>query len=263
MKSLCDYKPRQGNFKSKDSYAQWPAPKELADTVVCFWQLCVSKDETRFLSIPDACVRLGFDTNNGRYAFLIGPYTTFIEYHFSEAHNFFGIRFRPGVVQRFIDVDLPAIKNKAILIDGLQNKVFGKLVSKINMQETSTQRQTTIEKWLNKNQMDRRLDRRTLNALNLIIESHGSVKLNNNFATQVGLSLRQIRRNTNLLTGLSIKEFSRVIRFQFALQAMHDGKSAQFHNNYGFFDHSHLIREFKCFTEHTPARFLNLSVLSN
>ena len=73
-------------------------------------------------------------------------------------------------------------------------------------------------------------------------------------AQALGLSKRQLDRRFGRVTGLSIKQFSRVLRFQRALGANAVQSEADRAAAAGYWDQSHMIRDFQQFTGLTPRR---------
>lgn len=79
-------------------------------------------------------------------------------------------------------------------------------------------------------------------------------------AKDFGISPRQLERRFKLTIGYSPKQFLRVSRFEIALaelKARIDPKISDIAYRLGYADQSHLIREFKEFSGHTPTRYLN------
>lgn len=73
------------------------------------------------------------------------------------------------------------------------------------------------------------------------------------------LSERQLNRLFTDYTGATPKQFMRIVRFQRALRTLQTNKDMDFTvlaADCGFFDQSHLIREFKTFSGYTPREYL-------
>lgn len=78
-------------------------------------------------------------------------------------------------------------------------------------------------------------------------------------ADDVGVSERHLRRVFREVVGLSPKEFSKLRRFERALNAAKDGREPSWSNiavDAGYYDHAHLIADFRSIAGATPREFL-------
>lgn len=83
----------------------------------------------------------------------------------------------------------------------------------------------------------------------------------NSLAEMTCLSYKQFNRLFTQYIGTGPKEFSRIIRFQRALNILETKKTfnlTQLSYESGFSDQSHLIREFKAISGYTPKEFLSI-----
>lgn len=252
------YAPRQGVISSPNEYVEMPASPQ---TVACCWSLRLVQDTATFLAVPDACVDLVFDLNSKTNLFLIGPHNRLRKIRFRQPCEYFGIRFLPGAIHSLMEIELAALKNKITrLLPGETPDLF-ELASLIAPGEDDAARVTCAEQWLQHQCQQTTANPVGLAAINYILAKQGTLPLDNKFAASFNMSLRQIRRHIKRLTGFSIKEFARIIRFQHALSTL--GNANHMPADIDYYDQSHLIREFKQFTGTTPGRFFNMSVLSN
>jgi AraC-like DNA-binding protein len=105
--------------------------------------------------------------------------------------------------------------------------------------------------------VDRRVDRRVAHAVGLLRRSGGAISLDQVMAT-LGQSARQLQRAFAAEAGLSPKLFLRICRFQrvFAAWQRSPGNWARTAIECGYYDQSHLVRDFRQFAGATPARFV-------
>lgn len=81
----------------------------------------------------------------------------------------------------------------------------------------------------------------------------------NTVADELGLSERQLRRVFHEVLGVSPKVFSKLQRFQRALNAAHSQRQANWASvavAAGYYDQAHLIAEFRAITGATPRALL-------
>ena len=101
------------------------------------------------------------------------------------------------------------------------------------------------------------LDLSIRNAIVKIITEKGQIQINS-IAQSESLNIRTFERRFLKETGLSAKQFSKIIQFQSSLQqltAKDYKKLTDIVYENGFSDQSHFIRVFKAFTGKTPKKF--------
>jgi AraC-like DNA-binding protein len=98
-----------------------------------------------------------------------------------------------------------------------------------------------------------------MNAARYMFRAKGAVRLNE-VASQLSLGLRQFERNFLGEIGLSPKLYSRVARFQAALDTRihrQDTRWAHLANEFGYHDQMHMIKDFQKLSGLTPERLLS------
>lgn len=97
-------------------------------------------------------------------------------------------------------------------------------------------------------------------AVNRILRSHGTVRMQELVSLPVCVSQRQIERLFKLHMGISPKKFSEIIQFKFSLDLLKHGTLAlsEVALMSGYFDQSHFIHSFKKFVSISPERFLKV-----
>jgi len=98
----------------------------------------------------------------------------------------------------------------------------------------------------------------TIAAIQHIVFHKGSTKMIEVLGRQF-LSQRQFERNFKLLTGFSPKNFSRIVRFEKSIEnAINKELSlTEVALQAGYFDQSHMIREFRAFTGKKPIAYFS------
>ena len=101
-------------------------------------------------------------------------------------------------------------------------------------------------------------DDRIQQAISIIIEQKGKVQIKE-LQEQVYLTERTLERNFSAETGLTPKQFARIIQFQTSLRQLTKksyDKLVDIGFNSGFADQSHFIRAFKKYTGQSPSYYL-------
>lgn len=104
------------------------------------------------------------------------------------------------------------------------------------------------------------IDRRLLTSVDLLNKSGGQIKINE-LAEKICLSKRQIERMFKKEIGLSPKEFSRILRFQWILFAKQQNDSLSLTELAyigGYFDQAHFINDFKTITGFNPKEYFSM-----
>jgi len=172
-----------------------------------------------------------------------------------EAGEYFGIRFYSGALRHFFKIDLSEITDQYVGNEYFPCAFFHNLHELIYQQSDYHKRVNVCENWLMNNfqpQPNSRFDQ----ALRLIYQSSGSVKIND-LAKSVDCSSRHLSRSFQLHIGLNTKTFTKIIRIQHACRQLYitPRESLDSALALGFFDQSHLIKDFKKHLLSTPFDF--------
>lgn len=97
-------------------------------------------------------------------------------------------------------------------------------------------------------------------SLSVIIQNHGLISMSQ-LVKHTGYTERHLERKFNESIGLSPKRFGSIIRLHHFLRILKTctGDLTQMGYDAGYFDQSHLIREFKKYTGMTPKRYVTAS----
>lgn len=94
-------------------------------------------------------------------------------------------------------------------------------------------------------------------AISLILKSKGQIRIST-LIEELPITERTLERNFSAYVGLSPKQFSKIIQFQFALNQLTETsfeKLTDVSLDSGFTDQSHFIKTFKRYTGQTPSFF--------
>jgi len=207
---------------------------------------------------PDGCTDIIFMIDKAKgvsYAGLFGTITSFIEVVYTENMQMFGIRFKPAGITAFTRVPVEEFTDKAVdlaLVETLFNQSF---------RETIPEKQTAAEiiAYTNDYLIDRlsciyQSDMQVIRSVELISRAKGQISLAK-VASDVCLCQRHFERRFKSTIGISPKMFAKISRFKHALRCL---KSTPYKDlltvavECGYYDHSHLIKEFKTFSGDAP-----------
>ncbi len=174
-----------------------------------------------------------------------------------EAGEYFGIRFYSGALRNFFNLDLSEITDQFVGNEYFPCQNFSDLYQLIYKESKYRKRVNICENWLlqsYKPQQKSRFDQ----ALYLIYQSSGNVRVNE-LANNVAWSSRHLNRLFQLYTGLNTKTFTKIIRLQQACKHLYITPHKSLNSNFelGFFDQSHLIKDFRKHLLSKPTDFSN------
>lgn len=226
------------------------------ERILHFWNLdAPSKGERNHCEVlPDGCVDLVFEiTRRGLKSYLFGTSTRSYNFQTKVDAGYFGVRFRQGIVPILEDykpIDL--VDSHLDLSFSLKNSFD---IQSISFSSTTVDKTKFLEKILNTIQYKPKtplLKRLSCYSIEVLLED-GVMEL----IKSLGLSRRQLERNFKNDFGISIYKFQRICRFQYAKNLLQTSKQGitDIALESGYYDHSHMINEFKNLSGHLPKSF--------
>lgn len=126
---------------------------------------------------------------------------------------------------------------------------------KLVLAETDKQRIQIIEQFLISQLKDIQSDKLIIEAVKLIYESKGAMKISD-LGKKLFISQSPLEKRFRKLVGTSPKKFASIVRFNIVLNDISRSKLLMeicYENN--FFDQAHFIKDFKQYTGDTPENF--------
>lgn len=138
--------------------------------------------------------------------------------------------------------------------------VFGKdrineVQEKLAFAATDKQRIKIVEQFFLSQLKELRIDRLIVEAVNLIYESKGSIRIKE-LNERLFISQSPFEKRFRKIVGTTPKKFASIVRFNTVLENLDHAKSLTeiCYENY-FFDQAHFTKDFKQFTGDTPENF--------
>ncbi len=251
-----------------------PSPR-LARFVKRFWSLEYPLKEggdSPEPVVPDGCIEIVFNLSDRfRRCHVDGSIETQpsclvagqIQNHIiiapSGSVRLFGIRFRPDGAFPFFSFEMSELVDLIEPLDSFWGRSAFDFEDRLRCCSTFGQQILIAENLL----LDRMSDRPTTDLmLERIVDqitSSGGLFRISNVARMMGLSERALERRFKRYIGLTPKGFSRIVRFQRVLRAMETGASEGFLDavhQFGYYDQSHLISDFRQYAGMTPTAFI-------
>jgi len=208
--------------------------------------------------LPDGCVDIIFTFDKSKGMFLVrivGTMTSFFEVNYSQTVEMFGIRFKPAGITAFTRVPVNEFTNQNVelaLVETLFDKSFYEtLPEKQSMEEIITH----IDNYLiHRISCLYHFDTQIIRAVDLILSAQGQLSPAI-VASDVCLCQRHFERRFKSAIGISPKTFAKIVRFKHALRCLRNDSYQDLLSvvvECGYYDHTHLIKDFKTFSGNTP-----------
>ena len=249
-------------------YREYPPHPALRAHVACLWTARVAAPVSAAAPhvhrvLPDNCVDILWQ-DDGRQAYAVGMMSTSILVPAARPVRTVAVRFRPGAAGAFLGIPLhPLTDARAGLAELWGRSLADRLDDALWTGDLAdAQRLGLIEKAL----LGRLADMATatgimpagplgMRAVAAIEGSHGAVTVEA-LADSLRVSRQHLALQFRQQVGITPKLFARICRFRRATALLRDprrcGDLAALAAECGYFDQSHLIRDFRDFADGTP-----------
>lgn len=169
--------------------------------------------------------------------------------------------FQPYGASAFFDIPIDEFYGQCVSVNDIENKHLSELEERIQNTDNNNQCINLIEQYLIKKlySLEDYQYKRIVSTIHLI---NNQTQINiTNLADKACLSTKQFNRIFKQYVGTSPKEFSRIVRFQrslYTLQIKPTTSLTDLSYHCGYYDQSHLIREFKSFSGYNPSEYLSV-----
>jgi AraC-like DNA-binding protein len=201
-------------------------------------------------------------SNNLPHSFIYGQISEFRDLYLTNDTSFIVVVFQPDGVYKLLGLSANELRDKIISIDDIFGNQGLLLRDKIMSLHKLEDRLSALNRFFRESVTKHTLSNQLLiqASLNFITTHKGTVTIQQ-LVKHIGYTERHIERAFRESIGISPKKFGNIIKLHSFLKLLKD-KSAK--NNLtaicydaGYFDQSHLIKEFKKYTGITPGEYLN------
>ncbi len=255
---------KKPNNNSYYKYTEFKPPKILSGILEKIWvfdSVVNSEDDPHFGLIPDytsSLIAVLPRNNSGMQLFVTGPNTSNLKFETYSSQITLGFRFIPGKITALFNIQPKETLNKKYpLKSQLSGSQFTELSEAVKNTGTIKGKSSIIcsiiIRHINRQNID---EDEITDAINKIIDSDGSMKLETLYSG-ISISQRQFQRNFTKRTGISPKEFSRIVRFHKVTRKLVKNNFRHFDTlvESGYYDQSHYYREFREFLGMLPGKF--------
>lgn len=252
-------------------YRQKEPTRPFIPIVKCYWEICSDAASTPTAEpvLPDGCPEIVFNladrfqridpsgaVETQAQAIVSGQLRKGILIKATGRVELFGVRFRPYGAGMFLGLPMAELTDQVISLDMVMRS--GRLEERIAKAQTFEKRIVAFESHLAlilAKAKDQTPD--AIPIANAIIASGGRISVAD-LRIRFGFGERQTERLFARVVGLSPKMFSRVVRFQNVVRhlgAANDFDLVDSAVAFGYYDQSHMIREFREFAGKSPLAY--------
>ena len=254
----------------------FPHP-ELKKYIRCYWTLEISGSTSQhewlhFLvenveftfKLSGGAKFITSDMKTGMFSqcCVYGPMTQTMHLKPLSEVEMFGICFRPGGAYPFFPYQISELVNKSVIIDDLWGTKDSEIIHKVHYDcETTVERIDLLDQYFLRHLGTKRKDNSIFAAVRIIEAYKGQVDIEY-VAKSIGLSRRQLERKFKERVGILPKQLCRSFRFKNILKHLNTSSIVSWATtsvSCGYYDQSHMIRDFKHFTGKSPLAYLATS----
>ncbi|MGD1845489.1 MAG: helix-turn-helix domain-containing protein [Salibacteraceae bacterium] len=222
------------------------------------WSFSGNRHSESFKVQPDSCTDLIVDLKRNA-CFVSGAMTAYQQRQLSAEANLLGLRFKTEHFALLTEVPLQEIRNlrtdSVDVLPFLPHHLPAQLQELNSLAERKTVLKKAFEPTLIKH--PKAPDRLVLSVAYHIRQRNGQVQAHQ-LATAHHISLRQLERRFKSFVGLTLKEFSTIVRFCAVKKAIQNQPKSSLLSiafETGYFDHAHLYNDFKRLSGEKPSAF--------
>lgn len=201
-----------------------------------------------------------------RDAWFSGQQQRFLDVDATGPSAILGVRFQPLGAWRVLGIPQHELAEQVLDLDAVLGDGVQALRQRLLEQTDPAQRLLQFEGWLLQGAEARGEPHYAVRwALRRMRESHGQVAVQA-LAAELGYSRKHLAQLFQREAGLTPKALARVLRFSHVLARLRGGGTPQWEvlaQDCGYYDQSHLIREFQALAGHAPADFLRRAALDD
>jgi len=222
----------------------------LVSYIDAYWSIKnISKNNVQIPIVPDGCMDIIYNKDKIIY---IGAMSEAFVVTMSSSEYIFGIRFKPSILAQVLNIKASDYRDKKIDLKELSLELFQILNFKNKNELYMVNKLNGIFEnvFLKLN-----FNPTILQAVELIKLYQGNIEISD-LSKELKLSTRQTERLFQQLIGYSPKKFCNIIRFFSFFKELAKSNIRNYSlkaYDYGYYDQSHLNKEFKKFSNFTPS----------
>lgn len=241
-------------------YREFSPAERLRRSVACLWTMTSSGRSHRVL--PDGCMDILLRRKSANEPFvaeIVGTMTTAIVVAEASSAESIGVRFAPGESFRLLALPAHEATDEMVPLKVAWGALAKELESRVSDAPTTEARLAAVERVLeDRLRSAAPVDLRVRKVIDALCSRVAPPR-------DLHVGSRQLRRLFKTYVGISPKVFQRVVRMQRAVGRMDRAPSSSWAGiatDCGYFDQSHLVREFRSLVGLSPTTFARTRAVS-
>ncbi len=168
-----------------------------------------------------------------------------------------GVKLKPTAMRNLLGLPPAELTNSLVHASDVGSHALSELAERLHEAACEDRQGQLLDDFFGqKPGIGGKADAVTGQALHCILGQKGILRVDE-LKNDLGIDYRTLERRFKTTTGLTPKEFARIIRFKNAYKAFrgNQARDAFFFLDCGYYDQSHFIREFRHFMGSTPSAF--------
>lgn len=258
--------------KIQKMYQTISPPNHLKNYIQYFWEGKVELDGKSFFTNTATAAScpvwlfylkgefISADTRLKNTSLFYGQTNRYSDYSAFQDAQIFGVQFHPYALSYLFSIPAVELTNSILDVQNLLGKAGKELEEQLFLAENIEERARLIS-----NYFEARLtaishkDQSIITAIKTVNQSGSNTHMDL-LAKQFCLSQRQFERRFKELSGFSPISYSRIVRFEKALNSLISNRElTDIALTHGYYDQAHFNNDFKSFTGYNPKKYLTVN----
>lgn len=191
-------------------------------------------------------------------SWLVGLYGVHHSIDWPSDMRVYGVCFKPNGAYPFLGFPLSEVYNQVVALDAVWGQWASEIREKLHDVPNIEAGLALFERLLSERLCETPYEHNIVDyAISVINQNHGSVSIRA-LSDQLGISQNHLGTLFKRVVGTSAKELARLYRFEHVLRAINHTHSVdwtQIAQQFGYYDVSHLYKDFAMFTGHNPSDY--------
>ncbi|NBB77569.1 MAG: helix-turn-helix domain-containing protein [Bacteroidetes bacterium] len=255
-------------------FKEYKPPKELSHLIECYWSNTMHPEDfnqDHDLIIPDGSAEAIFmvrgsyyrdDEKNNKAQLIdecsfVTPFSRAVKVYQKPHTSCFAIRFKPEGVQILTGTSLGDLDRPAYPLQEVMPELADLAMNGIMKNTPIHKIVSLISEWLLKQELSPVTNAVVNEFTRRAILQKGQIEIRG-FCAEFNLHKSTLQKNFKQITGYTPKEYAGIIRFNYLLNRMlfSTNSLTETSHELGYFDQSHMIRDFRKVTGTSPTKFI-------
>jgi AraC-like DNA-binding protein len=194
-------------------------------------------------------------------SWLVGLYGVHHSINWPSNMRVYGVCFKPNGAYPFLGFPLSEVYNQVVALDTIWGQWASEIREQLHAVPTIEAGLALFERLLSERLCETPYEHKIVEyAISVINQNYGSVSIRD-LSDQIGISQNHLGTLFKRVVGTSAKELARLYRFEHTLKSIDHAQPVdwtQIAQQFGYYDVSHLHKDFAAFTGHNPSDYWSL-----